>query len=251
MINAPGTAGTETSPDPEKEPAGTPLLPGITECIFLAQTLTAYGHYLGKLLIRPTIWRGFITVARFFGTVDLMEILPRIQRGLMRAMALEAMLLQRAQRGRDMVVNAPPAPTATPPTQAARSLSPRKTAQPPLTFANMPSMSDIENQVRRTPVGRTIAAICLDLAISPSLCTGPFWQRLFQAMMFFNGNVTKVVIEFGRRDERFEADEPKRTHLPWPERTREGIRQALGGSFIGEDLPGLFQPAPAATAGPS
>jgi hypothetical protein len=115
----------------------------------------------------------------------------------------------------------------------------------------MPTMAQIEDQVRRTPVGRTIAAICLDLAISPSLCTGPFWNRLFQAMMFFNGNLTAVVTEFGRRDERFEAEEGKRKNLPWPERTREGIRQALGGFFIGEEVPNSFQPTPAATASPS
>ena len=251
MINASGTAGTETDPDPQQDRAGSPLLPGITECMLIAQTLTAYGRHLSNLILKPTIWRGFTTIARFFGTVDFLEILPRIQRGMMRAMALEAMLLQRAQRGRDLVLGKPPAPKDTPRAQATHSPTQAKTVQPPLTFANMPTMAQIEDQVRRTPVGRTIAAICLDLAISPSLCTGPFWNRLFQAMMFFNGNLTAVVTELGRRDERFEAEEGKRKNLPWPERTREGIRQALGGFFIGEEVPNSFQPTPAATASPS
>jgi hypothetical protein len=251
MINASSNAGTDTNPDPEQDRPGTPLPPGIAQFLLLAQTLTAYGRHLGSLLIKPVPWFGFTTVARFFGTVDLVEILPRIQRGLMRAAALEAMLMQRAQHGRDVVFAEPPAPKATPatpPAKAAHSPSPRKTVQPPLTFANMPSMAQIEDQVRRSPVGRTIAAICLDLAIAPSLCTGPFWNRLFDAMVFFKGNLSAVICEFARRVERFEAQALKRPDLPLPERTQQGIRQALGGFVIGEHP---FQAAPAAIAGPS
>jgi hypothetical protein len=67
---------------------------------------------------------------------------------------------------------------------------------------------------------------------------------LFEAIQDFRGSLPVVINEFRRREKQFDAEEWKRKHLSYPERSREGVRQALG-FFIGQDP---FQPA---TAGPS
>ena len=89
-------------------------------------------------------------------------------------------------------------------------------------------MEAIEAEVRRSPVGRTIAAICRDLGISPSLCDGTFWNRLFDAIRLYRGSLGSLVLEVKRREQRFEKEEWKHPGLELPEETRDGIRRVLG-----------------------
>ncbi len=245
------TAGHDhTQTDPRQDRYNTRVPPAIAEIIRIGQILTQYGYILLHHIDPPVRWLGFTTIAQFFGTVTLTNIVVRIVRGLMRLEALEDMLFQRAQSGRDLVVLAPRAsrpraiPAAIPePEQAPKTV---RQAEPPLTPLTLPTQEEIRAEVNRRPIGRTIAAICLDLGISPSLCTGPFWDRLFNAMQAYRGSLTTVVTELRRREKRFDALDCKRLNIPWPERTREGVRSALG-FFIGEPFP----PPPAAIAGPS
>ena len=82
-----------------------------------------------QTLEHRAVARGFATIARFFGTVALDTILAHILRGLMRAIALERMLLRRAARGRDLRILAPRAPSRRePPAQDAAK--PAQTAAP-------------------------------------------------------------------------------------------------------------------------
>ena len=97
----------------------------------------------------------------------------------------------------------------------------------------MPRMEEIEAEVRSSPVGRTIAAICRDLGISPSLCDGMFWNRLFDAIRLYRGSLGSLVLDVKRREQRFEKEAWKHPGLEWPEESREGIRRVLG-FFIGE-----------------
>ena len=46
----------------------------------------------------------------------------------------------------------------------------------------MPTPEDLEAQVRRRPLGRTLVDICLDLAVVPGFCAGPFWNELFDSI---------------------------------------------------------------------
>jgi hypothetical protein len=244
MDSAPRTVGPDTQPDPNQDRPGNPTPARIMGMILLVHALNAYGRYLAELISQPTLWRGFTTVARFFGTPDVLDIIPRIQRGIMRAAALEAMLRRRAESGADLVVAAASiSSTRKAPLPAPRPEHPPepKTPRPLLTLGNLPTAQEIEAEVRRRPIGRTIAAICLDLAISPSLCTGPFWNALFEAIQDYRGSLTVVITEFGRREDHFDTEDWQSGDLPWPERTREGVREVLG-FLIGEDP---FQPAPA------
>ncbi len=117
----------------------------------------------------------------------------------------------------------------------------------PLTLATLPSMEAIDAQVRRTPVGRTIAAICRDLRHFPSLCEGMFWNRLFDAIRLYRGSLPSLVLEVKRRERRFDKEEWKHPGLALPEDSRSGIRRVLG-CFIGEPSadPFAVMPAPGA-----
>jgi hypothetical protein len=210
----------------------------IAEILSLAQTLTTYGRRISGLITRPTTWIGFVIIARFFGTVTIPDMAAQIQRGIMRATALEAMLQRRTQRGEDLVILAPR-------TNAPRSARPtakqsHQETPKPLTLDNLPTQQEIEEWVRRRPIGRTIAAICLDLGIAPTLCEGAVWNQISKAMQDYRGSLIAVMKEVRRRVDQFEAEDWTQKTLPWPERNPDGMHRVLG----------VF-PTPAATAGPS
>src|SRR5690348_9125753 len=56
------------------------------------------------------LWPAYATVARFFPNHSLTDTLARIHRGILRAVALERVLLARAKRGRDLTVLKRPSP---------------------------------------------------------------------------------------------------------------------------------------------
>ncbi len=101
------------------------------------------------------------------------DIVALVQRGIMRAVGLEAMLVRRAQRGQDLVILAA-LTRATRKAPPAILLPKAESPDPTLTLGGIPTAQEIAAEVRRHPIGRTIAAICLDLGISPTLCAGPF-----------------------------------------------------------------------------
>ena len=254
---------------------------GIAEILTVVSVLASYGRHLAQTLERRAVTRGFATIARFFGTVAFDTILAHITRGLMRAVALERILLHRAAHGRDLrspaqrapsdreppaqdapdagqaAEPAPPAaltseqdpavltPEHDPAAQAAAEseaaareaeaarLARRIAASQPLTLDTLPAMEAIEAEVRRSPIGRTIAAICRDLGISPSLCEGMFWNRLFDSIRLYRGNFGRFVLAVKRCEQRFDEEEWKHSGLDLAEETRDGIRRVLG-FFIGE-----------------
>ena len=271
MCAAPNTAGLATQSAPAKDRPGRPAPVRIAEILAVVSVLATYGRHLVETLEQRAVARGFATIARFFGTVALDTILAHIHRGLMRAVALERMLLLRAARGRDLRILAPRAPSRRePPAQDAPDTEQTVESEPPapltpeqdedaqaaareaaarraearlarrlassevLTLDALPTMEAIEAEVRRSPIGRSIAAICLDLGISPGLCDGTFWNRLFDAIRLYRGSLASLVLEVKRRGKRFEKEEWKHPRLEWPEETRDGIRRVLG-FIIGEN----------------
>src|SRR6202789_3442140 len=114
-------AGLATLPDPPKDRPAKPVPERIAAMLSIVAVLAEYGRHLADTIEHRAIWRGFATIAQFFGTATMPVILAHIQRGLMRVVALEHMLLRRATRGRDLAIltrrmRAQPAeePTATP-----------------------------------------------------------------------------------------------------------------------------------------
>jgi hypothetical protein len=99
----------------------------------------------------------------------------------------------------------------------------------------MPTLEDIDVQVRRRPIGSTIAEICRDLAVVPGFCNPAFWNDLFQIIHYFGGNVATMMREKSRREQAFiqEQDRKPGSIWDWRQLKRDAIRQILG-FFIGE-----------------
>lgn len=246
----------------------------IAEMLWVVRVLAAYGRLLAAVIPHRTLWPAFRTVARYLPSNGLSDTLTRIHRGIMRAIALERLLLKRAARGRDLRVLArrsifteltpgadnawPPEPeagpkaVARPPDEAPpgpQYSSNRVSDRRPTWIDHLPSMAEVEKEVARRPIGSTIAAICLDLGVSPNLCAGWFWNGLFEAMNCLRGSVTHVMLELRRREATFEREDWKYPRgLTPPARTQEKVREVMG-FCIGEEpdwfasQPNPFRPA--------
>jgi hypothetical protein len=255
------TAGLAALPDPPKDRSGKPVPERIAAMLSVLAILIEYGRHLAETIERRAIWRGFATIAQFFGTAAIPVMLAHIHRGLMRALALEQMLLRRAARGRDLAIlarrthvrraaepataqAAAPPPAEAPPEQQPAARPVRRVPEEQLTLDTLPSMAQVEAEVRRRPIGQTIVAICRDLGISPSLCDGTFWNRVFMAIHCHRGSLGNIVLEMRRREKRFDKEHWQHPNLALPEQTREGIRRVLG-FRIGEPPVDPFRPVPA------
>ena len=272
------TAGRASPPDPPRDRDARPMPARIAEVLDIAGILAAYGRHLADTIEHRAVWRGFATIAQFFGTASLAIILPHLRRGIMRAVALQRVLLARAGRRRDLVIRAQRAPTpraaappAPPPAEpppapqqeasaaeqppAAPPPPPQQPAPPdrpsikrqPLTLDTLPSMEAIEAEVRRRPVGQTVAAICRDLGISPTLCEGGFWNRVFDAIRWYGGSLGSVVLEMRQRETSFEQEQDRHPTVGFAELTREAARRVLG-FRIGEPPVDPHRPEQAPTA---
>src|SRR5487761_2632320 len=118
MNPADATAGLSPPPDPSPDRAQKPVPQNIADVLTLLHILLAYGRHLAATLEHRAAARGFSVIAQFFGTARVPAILARLSRGILRAMALERVLLARAARGRDLVFFQPrwrADPTAQPP----------------------------------------------------------------------------------------------------------------------------------------
>ena len=187
--------------------------------------LLGYGRHLLATVRHRATAPTFPTIAACFGTANLSTILAHLNRGILRAAALERFLLARAATGRDINIvtrrtrtdEPPPAPAAPqaeqPADQPARpKAAPRPSLPPgwddPELF--MPTQEELERQVRRRAVGRTIADICRDLAVVPGFCTAAFWNELFEIMHYFGGSVATLMREKTRREQAFIQEQDKK-----------------------------------------
>ncbi len=115
----------------------------------------------------------------------------------------------------------------------------------------MPTLEELERQVRRRPLGRTFVDICLDLGVVPGFCHGAFWNELFDVMNYFGGSIDKLMRQKARRRETF-ANEQDRTpdaNWDWLNASRDALRRVLG-FFIGEPPVIPIDPAAAIATGP-
>jgi hypothetical protein len=263
---------------------------GIAALLHTVRILLGYGRHLAETAPQRSASTDFNAVAACFGTARLHTIMAHLQRGLLRAMALERVLLARAARGRDIgcvarsedtttapaepfapahpaepsaePADLPADPPGEPPAEAHAARKAARRSRPagwnnPELF--MPTLEELEAQVRRRPLGRTLVDICLDLAVAPGFCTGAFWNTLFDAIRLHGGSVATLMQEKLSRQEAFckEQDRTIGSNWDWQEMGREALRRVLG-CFIGEaadaaldPLPQLYAPAAVAAAGPS
>ena len=259
----------------------------IAAMLHTVRIMLGFGRHLAETAKDRSAGTDFNAIAVCFGTSRLCTILAHVQRGLLRAAALERVLLARAVRGRDIQFVFPrerataattmpgtpstpgdpsaaeqsavqPAePSAEPPAaeQSAEAPSAPKPARPSRPFGwnhpelFMPTPEQLEAQVRRRPIGRTIVDICLDLAVMPGFCTGPFWNTLFDSIRLHGGSVAVLMLEKVRREEAFSEEQDKKigSNWDWQEMGREAFRRVLG-FFIGEAVDDSFNPLPQPSA---
>ena len=255
----------------------------IAALLHTVRILLGFGRHLTDTAKDRSASPDFNAVAACFGTGRLCAILAHLQRGLLRAAALERVLLERAAQGRDIRFTAPrkhatatpaapaaeqPAtpgdPPADPPGEAPVEQPPeapaeqpaeapiaRKAPRPSRPFGwndpelFMPTLEELVAQVRRRPLGRTLVDICLDLAVVPGFCSGPFWNTLFDSIDLLGGSVATLMQEKARRQEAFceEQDKKPGSNWDWLELTRDALRRVLG-FCIGEVADDSFDPLP-------
>ncbi len=212
----------------------------IAALLSVVRILLGYGRHLADTINHRAAAPSFTTIAACFGTIDLSVILGHLHRGILRAAALERVLLARAARGRDVAFTRSriraqgrkPAPAdadqdaANP---AARKPEPRPLRRVPHNADadfHTPTHQELERQVRSRPVGRTIVDICLDLAVVPGFCTGPFWNALFDAMHWYGGSTASVMREKHRREQAFHREQDR-------VQPRAGTSHISGGNSCG------------------
>jgi hypothetical protein len=244
------TTGSASPPDPPQDQLGNITPEYIAALLRAVGILLGYGRHLRATVQHRAAAPTFPAIAACFGTANLATIIAHLNRGIMRAIALQNMLLARAETGRDINIvtrrtrtdEAPPAPTDPQPEQpAAQPAVPKAPKRPSLPPGSgdpelfMPTLEELERQVRRRAVGRTIADICSDLAVVPGFCTPAFWNGLFEIMHYFGGSVETVMREKTRRQQAFIQEQDKKlgSTLDWLHLKRDEIRQVLG-FFIGE-----------------
>jgi len=207
-------------------PAATPVPANIAALLYVVAKLLEYGRHLVATMERRAASPGFWLFAAVFGTASLRVILAHLHRGILRAAALETLLLTRAATGRDVQPSAPrPASSATAAVdplyeplrpQFARLLAERARSDAPIDPDHLPTPAQIEAEVRNRPIGRTVAAICRDLGIVPGMCTREFWDALMEAIACYEGSAVQYWQEMHRRSEAIQQaalDDPELQRL--------------------------------------
>ena len=260
MNDAVATPGLSTQPPPPQEQDKLPVRIGNT--LLVLHVLLVYGRHLALTLDRRSAAGRFAVIAQFFGTARLPIIRARIARGLLRIQALQHVLLARARRGRDLVWLKRHQPPPLRPRQAEtaqQGAELQNTAAPPRRQASrprpdpdadpdpdhLPTLAQLEAQIRRRPIGLAIADICRDLGVGPALCYRQFFGLLSDDLNAYHGNIGRLMQDFARRRKRFEPEWDRDYRLGLPDRETATIRTVLG-FFIGEVWPRLPNPLPPA-----
>jgi hypothetical protein len=266
MEDSTSTAPVASPPDPAQDHPATIVPNNIGVLLHAVGILLTYGRHLIDTVRHRASAPNFNAIAVNFGTANLATILAHLNRGILRAAALERFLLARGATGRDfdLIDRHPrtpqpqPAPADTPAGQSATPPAARKPAPRPSSPADRddtelfdPSLQDLERQVRRRPIGRTISDICSDLAVVPGICTAPFWAALTEMMLCLGGNIATLMQEKTQRREAFirEQNSQPGSNWDWLRLELDAIRQVLG-FFIGEPPVNPLDPAAAIATAP-
>lgn len=246
-----------SAPSGQDQPKPRPVPGRIGGVLRVVRALIAYGQYFAANAAARATETQFATVAAVFGTYDLPTILFRVRRGLRRALALQRYLMARAACGRNLrfawAPTTQPQPRHRPPAlprtkpAAPRGVSGKEPSllddDDPRAF-HLPSDAELDAEMRRRPIGRTMAYICLDLGVVPGFCASDFCDRFLKVIRRYGGSLEPLFTVRARREKSFQQQRDRRPetwHWDWRDLRRPVVRQVLG-MLIGETPPG---PAPA------
>ncbi len=263
------------SPDPAQDRTGRTITPPtipqrLAALLHVVRVLLGHGRRLVETVPERAANVEFATLAAVFGTYTMPTILARLQRGLLRAMALERYLLARAAKGREIGFvyyrdprDRAPAKPAAEPSEGAQGEPKAKLPADPQDSRGLrrpafdpddlriPGPEELDAEVRRRPVGRTILSICMDLAVIPSFCTGPFWNQISDTLMNYGGSFATLFKIREHRETSFQKERDKKPDtwdFTWRHPPPETVRQVLG-YMIGE-VPFLDTPGPRLATAP-
>ena len=239
-----------TQPDPTQDRPGPAMPESLAAILRLVQILLGYGRRLAQTAADAAhaAHPRFVTVAAVAGTHDLPVILARIQRGILRLLALDTYLRNRAQKGRGITFTEPRTQTPAVQTEApaisddTKTRRERRPTYNPNT-AHIPTLEEMEAEVRRTAIGRSLARICLDLAIVPAFCTGEVWNKIYDTLQNCGGSLRTLYAVRGKRQKAFQLERDARPHTwdwDWRDLRKTTVRQVIGW-LIGEE-PALDPP---------
>ena len=255
------------TPDPTQDRAGRTMPQRLAALLHVVRVLLGHGRRLVETVPERAATMEFAILAGVCGTYTLPTILARLQRGILRAMALERYLLARAAKGREIEfvyyvdprerrpAKPPAEPQAREPEGAAASeevaskvqgdrakpnrdeKAPRRPAFDPDDL-RIPTPEELDAEVRRRPFGRTILAICMDLAVIPGFCTGPFWNQISDTLMNYGGSFTTLFKMREHRETSFQKERDKKPDtwdFAWKHPPLETVRKVLG--YLIGDVP--------------
>ena len=236
--------------DPPKDRVGTAMPQGIAALLQLVRILLTHGRRLVETVNTIGETPKFASIGVAFGTHDLPTVLARIQRGMLRLLALDAYLCERAAKGRELPFVEPRA-RAVPAAKPQPGETPKAIRRPKRSYASestdIPTFEELQAEIRRTPVGRTIARICLDLGVVPAFCTGEMGNAILQTLEFYGGSLAKLFAIRAKREKSFQRERDKRPatwEWNWRDLRKERMRAVLG-YLIGEVPPDDPVPFPA------
>ena len=115
----------------------------------------------------------------------------------------------------------------------------------------IPTPEELDAEVRRRPLGRTILSICMDLAVIPSFCTGPFWNQIFDTLNNYGGSFTTLFKIREYRETSFQKERDKKPDtwsfawkFPPPETVRQVLGYMIGEAVISDPFDPLLATAP-------
>ena len=238
----------QTTPEPTRRMSGR-----IALVLNVARKLIAYARHFTATAAERVAIPEFASIAAILGTYELTPILLRMRRGIMRAQALERYLLDLARRGRrprvqwpDYVAllphhhppRKPPGPKRAAPARPRRKDPSLLGPDDPGAYY-LPTQEELDAWVRRSPVGRTIMYICLDLGVTPGLCESSMWSDLYNIFRCYRGNIHRLFELRAKREVTFEREYdrmPETWHINWRDTQKPTVRKALG-CLIGEIPP--------------
>ena len=252
-----------TASDPAKDRTGRTIPERLAALLHVVRVLLGHGRRLTETIPNRAANVEFAILAGVCGTYTMTTILARLQRGILRAMALERYLLARAAKGREIGFvyqreRTPAKPPAEPPDGPAASekvaskvpgerpkpgdpgddeRAPKRPAFDPDDL-RIPTAEELDAEVRRRPVGRTILSICMDLAVIPGFCTGAFWNQISDTLINYGGSFATLFKMREHRETSFQKERDKKPdtwNFAWRHPGPETVRQVLG-YMIGEVL---------------
>lgn len=224
------TSDTLSSPAdahaPDADRAGPAMPENLARLFYIVHTLLGFGRHFAALIERRTARRGFWLFSAVLGTKKRAAMRASLQCGILRAAALESLLLKRAATGRDVAAASPPTRAASDEDanahpcdesfrdQIAHLTAERAQYDAPVDPCNLATAEAIEAEVLARSIGRNIADICRDLGVVAIMCTSAFWDATTDAIACYQDGAAAECLDDTQPEPALLAQQPDEDSAP-------------------------------------